>query len=300
MKHITIAAALAAVLLTSCGGNGSKSGSEAAESGKADQTLAADTTAAKTTNGYRPDTALTYDVPAGAKIDRNATFIVISKKELRLKVYAAIGADTMLLARYPVCLSRALGQKGGSGDMRTPESPEGKPFSIKQIQDASDWHHDFGDGRGSILSYGHWFMRLETPFNGIGIHGSTGNEDKMPGRDSEGCIRLRDQDIIHLKENYAWVGMPVTIKGEEQGPLPFETRLKNASNAGHKISYPADEAKTSEPAKADEAEKQIAPKADKQAEAKKTEPTDKQIKAPKADKEKQISDPKKAKASKKK
>ena len=154
------------------------------------------------------------------------TVILISKKNLQLSVYADLNGDTTLIARYPVCMSRNKGQKERSGDMKTPESEPGKPFTIKQIQDASNWFHDFGDGRGSILSYGHWFMRLETPFSGVGIHGSTNNEDKMPGRDSEGCIRLRDKDLDHLHDNYAKVGMSVIIKAENQGNLPFENKAK--------------------------------------------------------------------------
>ena len=141
-------------------------------------------------------------------------------------MYADIDGDTMLLATFPVCLSLNKGQKEKSGDMKTPESEPGKPFHIKQIQNASTWEHDFGDGRGKIKAYGNWFLRLETPFNGIGIHGSTNNEETVPGRASEGCIRLRDKDIIILKENYAYVGMPVIIKAEEQGDLPFEERMK--------------------------------------------------------------------------
>ena len=93
------------------------------------------------------------------------------------------------------------------------------------IQDASTWKHDFGDGRGSILAYGHWFLRLDTPgHSGIGIHGSTNNESSVPGRASEGCVRLLDKNIIILKEKYARVGMPVIIKAEEQGLLPFEQK----------------------------------------------------------------------------
>ena len=157
-----------------------------------------------------------------AKFDQDKSFIVISKKELRLYVYAVVNGDTTRIAHFPVCLSKNKGQKQKGGDMRTPESEPGKPFTIKQIQNASDWHHDFGDGRGNILAYGNWFLRLETPFSGIGIHGSTNNEESVPGRASEGCIRLRDADIITLKENYAYVGMPVIIKAEDQGPLPFE------------------------------------------------------------------------------
>lgn len=155
--------------------------------------------------------------------NKQKCFIVISKLTETLSVYEAKSADTVLVARYPVCMGKNKGNKEKRGDMKTPESPKGKPFFISQIQDASDWHHDFGDGRGSILAYGHWFLRLNTPgHSGIGIHGSTNNEESVPGRASEGCIRLRDADIIDLKEKYAYEKMPVIIKAEEEGLLSFE------------------------------------------------------------------------------
>ena len=154
-------------------------------------------------------------------------FIVISKKDLNLRVYKAAKGDTTLVQQFDACLSKNKGNKQRKGDMRTPESPAGKPFIITQIQDASTWRHDFKDGRGNIKAYGHWFLRLLTPgHSGIGIHGSTNNENSVPGRASEGCIRLRDTDIITLKEKYAYVGMPVIIKGENEGLLPFEARLE--------------------------------------------------------------------------
>ena len=60
-------------------------------------------------------------------------------------------------------------------------------------------------------------MRLKTPgHTGIGIHGSTNNESSVPGRGSEGCIRLRDNDLDELKANYAFVGMKVIILKDEQ------------------------------------------------------------------------------------
>lgn len=156
-------------------------------------------------------------------------FIVISKKDLNLRVYSPQGGDTVLLAQFPVCLSKNKGNKQRVGDMKTPESPAGKPFKITNIQDASTWKHDFKDGRGNILAYGHWFLRLLTPgHSGIGIHGSTNNENSVPGRASEGCIRLLDKDIITLKEKYAYVGMPVIIKGENDGLLGWETRAVTA------------------------------------------------------------------------
>lgn len=154
-------------------------------------------------------------------------FIVISKKDLNLRVYDVANADTFLVREFPVCLSKNKGNKQRRGDMKTPESPKGKPFKITQIQDASTWRHDFHDGRGSIKAYGHWFLRLATPgHSGIGIHGSTNNENSVPGRASEGCIRLLDADIITLKEQYAFVGMPVIIKAENEGLYAWEKEDK--------------------------------------------------------------------------
>ncbi|MBR1594059.1 MAG: L,D-transpeptidase [Alloprevotella sp.] len=161
------------------------------------------------------------------KYDKQKSYIVISKRDLRLYVYADVDGAPRLLADYPCCLSRNKGQKQRRGDNKTPESPAGKPFKIQQIQDASTWRHDFHDGRGNILAYGHWFLRLLTPgHTGIGIHGSTNNESSVPGRASEGCIRLLDKDIIHLKETFAFVGMPVTIQAEGEGHLPFMDKAR--------------------------------------------------------------------------
>ena len=155
-------------------------------------------------------------------------WIVISKRDLTLSVYDRDAAgDTILMAQFPCCMGKNKGNKVKRGDMRTPESPAGKPFKITMIQDASTWKHDFHDGRGNIKAYGHWFLRLETPgHKGIGIHGSTNNENTVPSRASEGCIRLLDKDIITLKEHFAYVGMPVTVQGETQPPFPWEEKAR--------------------------------------------------------------------------
>ena len=159
-----------------------------------------------------------------------SSFIVISKKDLNLRVYDVVKGDTVLLQEFPACLSKNKGNKQRKGDMKTPESPKGKPFRISQIQNASSWHHDFKDGRGSIKAYGNWFLRLATPgHSGIGIHGSTNNEKSVPGRASEGCIRLLDADIITLKEKYAYVGMPVIIKTENEGLYPWEKNIEKTT-----------------------------------------------------------------------
>ena len=149
-------------------------------------------------------------------VNKKNCFILISKPEYRLYVCEVVDGDTLKRVHYPVCVGLKKGQKEKKGDMKTPECTAENPFTITEIVDASQWTHDFGDGRGSILSYGHWFMRLKTPgHSGIGIHGSTNNESSVPGRGSEGCIRLHDDDLIQLKENYAFVGMRVVILADE-------------------------------------------------------------------------------------
>ncbi len=154
---------------------------------------------------------------------RENCFIVMSKKDYYLYVYEAQGNDTVMLARYDCCFGLKKGNKERKGDMKTPNSTMGNPFKISQLADAASWHHDFGDGRGNIKAYGDYFLRLVTPgHSGIGIHGSTNNEESVPGRASEGCIRLRDADIINLRKNYAFIGMKVVIKSEKADDLPFE------------------------------------------------------------------------------
>ena len=176
-----------------------------------------------------PDTAATaLQLPPLPDKPSGTAWIVISKRNQTLSVYDRNAAgDTIIVAQFPCCMGKNKGDKVKRGDMRTPESPNGKPFKITMIQDASTWKHDFKDGRGNILAYGHWFLRLETPgHRGIGIHGSTNNENTVPGRASEGCIRLLDKDIITLKEHFAYVGMPVTVQHEDAAPFAWEERTR--------------------------------------------------------------------------
>ena len=178
------------------------------------------------------DASITH--PEQVKNKKNC-FIVMSKKDYYLYVYEAQGADTVMVARYDCAFGLKKGNKTGQGDMRTPHCTMAEPFSITQIVDASSWCHDFGDGRGSIKAYGDWFLRLSTPgHKGIGIHGSTNNRESVPGRASEGCIRLKDEDIKDLRQNYAFEGMKVVIKGEEVDDLPFEIHAMTKQNVSRK------------------------------------------------------------------
>ena len=192
LNHIIL---ILTLLLTACTSGGSST--------SASGTPAVDTVAQQHSRPMPPLPAK----PTGT------AFIIVSKRDMTLTVMDRNeDGDTVIVAQYPCCMGKNKGNKRRRGDMRTPESPAGKPFKITMIQDASTWKHDFHDGRGNIKAYGHWFLRLETPgHKGIGIHGSTNNEHTVPGRASEGCVRLLDKDIILLKEHFAYVGMPVTI-----------------------------------------------------------------------------------------
>lgn len=142
--------------------------------------------------------------PAPANAPQGRPYIHIDKGSMTLTVYDAAGQPQ---ATFGVCTGKAPGNKQRRGDMRTPEGT----FRISQIQDASGWSHDFGDGLGVIEgAYGPWFLRLETPgFSGIGIHG-THKPQSIGTRDSEGCIRLRNENIDSLK-NMVQVGTTVII-----------------------------------------------------------------------------------------
>ena len=149
-------------------------------------------------------------------------FVVISKQELKLYVCQHVNGDNIRLAEYPVCISKNYGAKKLTGDNKTPETTWRRPIHIKEIIDASDWVYDFQDGRGPILAYGDWYLRFSEPYNSVGIHGSTNNEETVPGRYSRGCIRMHDADLIKFKEEYAFVGMKVFIKHEDEGLRRFE------------------------------------------------------------------------------
>lgn len=180
----------------------------------------------------------------GKCLNKKNTWIVISKKEFRIYVYEAVGNDTLLRATFPVCLARNAQDKTRTGDSCTPECRDANtPFTISQIQDASSWRHTFkNDPRGNILAYGPYFMRLKLTGskvpsnNSIGIHGCGGYEGKsnsysVPGRDSEGCIRLRDNDLKTLRQDYCEVGTKVYIKpatGAAGNKYPYELKAVQA------------------------------------------------------------------------
>lgn len=129
--------------------------------------------------------------------------IIVDKPNLQL--YVIENNDTLL--SVPICVGANYGDKERKGDKKTPEGS----FSISQIQNASKWKHDFGDGKGEVSgAYGPWFLRIKMPkWASIGFHGTCFPET-IGTRASEGCIRLSNKDIVRLK-SVASVGTKVII-----------------------------------------------------------------------------------------
>jgi len=140
------------------------------------------------------------------KIDKiaNARFIVVDKETLSLKLFDYSGNE---MNSYGISCGKNPGNKDRIGDLKTPEGI----FHITEIEEASTWGHDFKDGKGKIEgAYGPWFLRLEVPgHKGIGIHG-THKPESIGTRDTEGCIRLKNEDIADLKTKVN-IGMVVIV-----------------------------------------------------------------------------------------
>lgn len=137
----------------------------------------------------------------------DAPFIVISKKDLTLTL---VGKDGKAIRQYGCAVARNFGPKEKRGDNRTPEGS----FRINELLRSDYLSHDFGDGKGPVPgAYGPWFLRLDVPgFIDIGIHG-THLPESIGSRATEGCIRLRNEDILDLK-SLVKVGTTVIILPE--------------------------------------------------------------------------------------
>ena len=131
-------------------------------------------------------------------------FIVVDKQAFTLTLVDTAGDA---IKEYGIACAVNYGPKERRGDHRTPEGT----FKINQLLYAKGLSHDFGDGKGPVRdAYGPWFLRLNVPgFIDIGIHG-TPFPESIGSRATEGCIRMRNEDVTDLK-NRVEVGTTVII-----------------------------------------------------------------------------------------
>ena len=136
--------------------------------------------------------------------EERSSYLLIDKRALTLTYYDETGHSVMT---FGIACGDHWGNKQTRGDRKTPEGT----FHITQILNSTGIPHDFKDGKGRIRNaYGPWFFRLDVPgFHDIGIHGT-----HLPGsigtRATEGCIRMRNEDILALQP-YVYLGMTVII-----------------------------------------------------------------------------------------
>lgn len=133
--------------------------------------------------------------------------IVVSKQNYSLAVVE--NEDTLF--KCPIAVGKAYGDKTMRGDMKTPEGT----FKIVSIENSSRWKHDFNCWKGIRKgAYGPWFFRLNVPhFSSIGIHG-TCKPETIGTRDSEGCIRLHNRDLVALKP-FVRIGITCIIEKDK-------------------------------------------------------------------------------------
>lgn len=135
--------------------------------------------------------------------------IFIKKSEYRLVMVK----DGQVVLDTKCAIGKNPGQKTKRGDLKTPVGT----FYVDEIIDSSYWTHDFGDGKGEIEgAYGPWFISLDTmplskgEWDGIGIHGTHDNSS-LGTNASEGCIRIKNEDVEKLK-GFVSVGTKVVIE----------------------------------------------------------------------------------------
>lgn len=132
-------------------------------------------------------------------------FIVVDKSRMKLIKFNRYGEEEYV---FGMACAKNYGTKHKTGDSRTPEGF----FSVKQIQNSTDWHYTDDNGNVSPKTgeFGPRFIRLSIPgITCIGIHG-TAAPWSIGGRRSHGCIRLTNENIMKVVEMVE-PGMPVII-----------------------------------------------------------------------------------------
>lgn len=119
-----------------------------------------------------------------------------------------LDAKGQALYTYPVAIGLNPGQKRKEGDCKTPEGT----FLVTWVQDTRGVMYDYHDGKGLVEAYGPKFIHIETPgFKYIGVHGTCPERDDRIGtRDSKGCVRLHNSDLLTIIP-YVYKGMKVHI-----------------------------------------------------------------------------------------
>ena len=134
-----------------------------------------------------------------------------------------------ILQKAKIACGKNYGNKEAIGDNKTPEGV----FNIAQIENSSHWKHNFDDGKGEIEgAYGPYFIRLNVPGQkGIGIHG-THDAGSIGNRLTEGCIRLKNDDLVKLVNRISSASIVIIIPSQSDADSTIISRIKNEIRDG--------------------------------------------------------------------
>lgn len=132
-------------------------------------------------------------------------FIVVDKYRMKVILFNKYGVEE---ESYGMACAKNFGTKHKKADSRTPEGF----FSVQGVYDSTDWLFTDDDGVTSDKKgqFGPRFIRLNIPITyQIGIHGTCAPWS-IGARTSHGCIRITNENILHLVE-LVDSGMPVIV-----------------------------------------------------------------------------------------
>lgn len=152
--------------------------------------------------------AVSVIAPAVAAEPEGGPFsLLVDKGAFTISVLDKAGNPVLT---YPVATGENAGRKRKEGDCKTPEGT----FTVTWVQNTKGVLYDYHDGKGKVEAYGPFFIHMETPgFKAIGIHGTCPERDDRIGtRDSKGCIRLHNADLLKI--------LPYVKKGTKVEIIP--------------------------------------------------------------------------------
>ena len=127
--------------------------------------------------------------------------VVVDKSKQSMYVLGNYKENWNQIKEYKISTGKFEGNKTKKGDNKTPEGN----FKIIQKQNSSNWYYQ------NEKAYGPYFLRLNSNWEDIGIHG-TNKPEKIGQAVSHGCIRMLNQDLVEFLEDYAKLGTKIEIK----------------------------------------------------------------------------------------
>jgi|GEM_PF-2562688 len=174
-----------------------------------------------------PIAAKAEAIPAPAVFPDKGYCLIACKRDRTLYVYKRDGKHWDRTAAFPMAIGRNSGDKGDTGDLRT---PEGRFWIIDLLN---------GETQGKV--YGPLVFTLNYPRPGDAAEGKTGKGIWIHGVEAgklptwtHGCMSLANEDVLALSA-YADIGTPVVVLPDSLTPDP--TRQMDV--AGMEREYPS-------------------------------------------------------------